>query len=232
MKFLIISLCFLFTALNINSQSDLESNAKNHKIGWFITPEYGTMFLDDHVGHTVGFSMGFKLFKDHLKVGYFNYGRSGPINSYTISTPLPDGKTYKGKTSVDLRADHGAFGLMIAPSFRLKKSKIEFDFPINIGSIGAGFYLAGDDRKTPDNRRVSEWENELFEGEDAAFAGMFEFGVRALVPTKINGLQWGFGLHYTTVQGWKTFVDPSGDFFNNKLRASAFINFGSKQRES
>ena len=231
MKNLIVSFAFLLVGISVNAQSTVENTSQNRKIGWFITPEYGTMFLKDHIGQTVGFSMGVKLFKDHLKIGYFNYGRSGPINSYTINTPLPDGKTYKGKSSIDLRADHGAFGLMIAPSFTLRKSKIEIDFPINIGSIGAGFYLAGDDRKTPDNRRVSEWENELFEGNDAAFAGMFEFGVRAFMPTQINGLQWGVGVHYLTVQDWTTFADPSGDFYNNKLRASVFVNFDSKRRQ-
>jgi hypothetical protein len=230
MKNLVISLAFLLIGTNVNAQVTVETKAKKSKVGWFITPEYGTMFLKDHIGQTAGFSMGVKLFKEHLKIGYFNYGRSGPINSYTINTPLPAGIRYKGKSSIDLRADHGAFGLMIAPSFTLQKSKIEIDFPVNVGSIGAGFYLAGDDRKTPDNRRVSEWENELFDGKDAAFAGMLEFGVRAFLPTKINGLQWGVGVHYLTVQDWTTLVDPSGDFYNNKLRASVFVNFGSKRR--
>ncbi|TAE82084.1 MAG: hypothetical protein EAY81_09315 [Bacteroidetes bacterium] len=230
MKNLIISLSFFLMALGLNAQNDVTNTTKKHKIGWFVTPEYSSMFLKDHIGHAVGFSMGLKLFNDHLKVGYYNYARSGPINSHTINTPLPDGKTYKGKSSVDLRADHGAFGLMIAPSFTLRKSNIEIDFPIYIGSIGAGFYLSGDDRKTPDNRRVSDWENDLFDGKDAAFAGMTEFGVRAFVPTKINGLHWGVGLHYLTVQDWTTFLDPSGDFYNNKFRASVFVNFGSKQR--
>jgi hypothetical protein len=229
MKNIIISLSFLLMGIiNANAQDVLTNTAKNHKIGWFVTPEYSSMFLKDHIGHAVGFSIGFKFLKDHLKIGFYNYGKSGPINSHTINTPLPDGKTYKGKSSLDLRADHGAFGLMIAPSFTLPKSKIEIDFPINYGAVVGGFYLAGDDRKTPDNRRVSEWENELFEGKDAGFGGMFEFGVRAFVPTKINGLQWGIGVHYTTTQNWTTFADPSGDFYNNKFRASVFINFGSK----
>lgn len=227
MKNLIITGAFLLIGISISAQEA----PKNHKIGWFLTPEYSTMFLKDHVGNAVGFSMGLKLFKDHLKVGYYNYGRSGPVNSFTVNAPLQPGKTYKGKSSIDLRADHGAFGLMIAPSFTLKKSNVEIDFPINVGSLGAGFYLSGEDRKTPDGRRVSEWENELFDGKDAAFAGMLEFGVRAFVPTKINGLQWGLGVHYTTVQDWTTYADPSGDFYNNKLRASIFVNFGSKQRQ-
>jgi hypothetical protein len=220
----------LLIVLSANAQDIPAAKAKSGKIGWFVTPEYSTMFLDNHIGHSFGFSMGFKFLKDHLKVGYFNYGRSGPINSYTLNTALPVGKTYKGKSSIDLRADHGAFGLMIAPSFTLQKTKIEIDFPINVGSIGAGFYLAGEDRKTPDGRRVSEWENELFEGKDAAFAGMLEFGIRASLPTKINGLQYGFGIHYLTVQDWTTYANPSGDFYQNKIRASVFVNFGSKRR--
>ncbi len=36
-----------------------------------------------------------------------------------------------------------------------------------VGYGGFGFYLHGDDRKTPDGRRVSEWEDELLDGRDA-----------------------------------------------------------------
>ena len=227
MKKIIITLVVTLFIFNLHAQDDF--NTKKRKMGWFITPEYSAMLLDDHVGNAVGLSFGLKLFKNYLKVGCYNYGRSGPINSYTLNAPLPEGFTYKGKNSIELRADHGAFGFMIAPSFTLPKSKIEIDFPINIGSIGAGFYLAGDDRDTPDERRVSEWENELFNGEDAAFASMLEFGVRVFVPTKIDRLQWGVGVHYLTVQDWTTYADPNGDFYNNKLRVSLFVNFESKR---
>jgi|GEM_PF-644641 len=231
MKNIIMSFSLLFIAFSINAQEVSTDQTKQRKIGWFVTPEYSTMFLDDHVGHAVGFSMGLKLFKDHLKIGYFNYGRSGPLNRYTVNTELPNGITYKGKSSLDLRSDHGAFGLMIAPSFTLRKSKIEIDFPIYIGALSAGFYMAGEDRKTPDGRRVSEWENELFDDKDASSASLIEFGVRALIPTKINGLQWGVGVHYISAPDFITFADPSGEFFNNKFRASVFVNFGSKQRQ-
>ncbi|MBC7866806.1 MAG: hypothetical protein H7X88_04660, partial [Gloeobacteraceae cyanobacterium ES-bin-316] len=199
-------------------------------LSWYVTPELSTLFLDNHLGKAVGISFGLNFFNDHFKVGVFNYGRSGPINSKTFKTTLPTGTTYKGKQSIDLRADHGAFGVMLAPAFRLPKSGIEIDFPIYIGSIGAGFYLAGDDRKTPDGRKVSEWENELFGGKDAAFAGMMEYGARVFFPTKLNGLKWGLGLHYSTVQDWETYADPTGDFYNNKLRASFFVNFGSSRK--
>jgi hypothetical protein len=40
-------------------------------------------------------------------------------------------------------------------------------------------------------------------------------------------LLFGAGVHYSMVQGWKTFYDPTGEFYNNKFRASLFMNFGS-----
>ncbi len=205
-------------------------NVKSSKIGWFITPEISTMFLDNHVGKTVGLQMGFRFFKDHLKVGYFYYGRSGGINNETFATNLQPGVTYKGKSQMQLRSDHGAFGLMIAPSFTLPNSKVEIDLPIMIGAIGAGFYLAGDDRKTPDGRRVSEWENELFQEKDAAGAGLTEFGIRGLFPTKNPSVKVGLGVHYTMVADLKTYYDPTGEFYNNKLRTSLIVQFGSAKK--
>lgn len=203
-----------------------EVDQKKTKLGWYVSPEVSAMFLPDHVGKAVGFQMGFRFFKDHLKVGYFFYGRSGPINRATFTTKLQDGVTYKGKSQLELRADHGAFGLMIAPSFHLPGSRVEIDVPIYIGSIGAGFYLAEDDRKTPDGRRVSEWENELFLKQDAAFAGLTEFGIRVLFPTKNPYTKIGIGMHYAMVSDWKTYYDPNGEFYNNKFRSCLFIQFG------
>ncbi|MBC7867461.1 MAG: hypothetical protein H7X88_07995, partial [Gloeobacteraceae cyanobacterium ES-bin-316] len=186
-KHLVLFFAILMSIGNA-AMAQKKKNVETGKRGlsWYVTPELSTLFLDNHVGKAVGISFGLNFFNDHFKVGVFNYGRSGPINSKTFKTTLPTGKTYKGKQSIDLRADHGAFGVMLAPAFRLPKSGIEIDFPIYIGSIGAGFYLAGDDRKTPDGRKVSEWENELFGGKDAAFAGMMEYGARVFFPTKLN----------------------------------------------
>lgn len=223
----IISIIILLISYSQAFSQGESLNTKTRKVGWFVTAEYSTMFLDDHVGNAVGFSAGVSLFNNHLKVGYFNYGRSGPINATTFNTELPAEVTYKGRSSVDVRADHGAFGLMIAPTFNLPNSRLQIDIPIYIGSFGAGFYLTGEDRITPDNRRVSEWEGELFEEEDANFGGLTEIGIRLLIPSKLNRLKYGVGIHYTATQGWTTYADPSGDFYNNKLRASFFIQFGS-----
>jgi hypothetical protein len=222
MKKIIFAILFIAATNNIFAQG---LTTKPSKTSWFITPEVGAMFLETHVGKSVGFSFGFKVWKERLKIGFMAYGRSGPTNSATFDTKFVNNQTYKGKTSADLRADWGTFGLMLAPTFKVKN--IEIDVPIILGGGAGGFYLVGEDRKTPDGARVSVWEDKLFNGEDAAFGTMAEVGVRAFVQTKIKGISVGAGLHYTMINGWKTLVDPNGDFYNNKLRASVFVNFGS-----
>jgi hypothetical protein len=211
----------LLSIISLNAQDSLRTK----KIGWFITPEIGAMFLEDHIGNAVGASFGIKVWKDRLKIGINAYGRSGPINPKTFTVEAYNGQTYKGNRTLRLRADYGTLGLMIAPTFNIKKMQI--DVPISYGMAGGGFYLVGEDRKTPDGARVSEWENKLMNGEDAASGSWLEFGVRGFFPTKIKGIQVGAGVHYSMVQGWKTYYDPSGEFYNNKFRASMFVNFGS-----
>ena len=211
----------LLSIISLNAQDSLRTK----KIGWFITPEIGAMFLEDHVGNTVGASFGMKVWKNRLKIGINAYGRSGPINPKTFTVEAYNGQTYKGSSTLKLRADYGTIGIMIAPTFKLKN--VEIDVPISYGMGGGGFYLVGDDRNTPDGARVSEWENKLMNGEDAASGSWLEFGVRGFFPTKIKGIQFGAGVHYSMVQGWKTFYDQSGEFYNNKLRASLFVHFGS-----
>ena len=219
----ILSLVFSLLVTSLYGQ---DQETKPTKVGWFVNPEVGTMFLPTHIGKTVGTSLGVKVWKNRLKIGAFVYGRSGPINGKTFAAALPEGVTYRGQSRLNLRADHGMFGLLVAPTFRLKT--IELDVPIMVGGVGAGFYLAGDDRKTPDGARVSEWENKLFDGKDAGFVNAVEIGLRAYIPTKIRGMQLGAGLHYTMTQRLETYYDPAGDFYNNRLRASLSVNFSSR----
>jgi hypothetical protein len=218
----IIMVAFIFATI---SKAFSQEETKPSKIGWFITPEVGAMFLESHVGNTFGASFGLKFWKDRIKVGIMGYGRSGPTNSATFDLKPINNQTYKGKSTLKLRGDWGTFGLMIAPTFKIKN--VELDVPISFGGGVGGFYLVGDDRITPDGDRVSVWENKLFNGEDAAFGSLTEFGVRAFFPTKIKGMTFGGGVHYTLINGWKTLYDPTGEFYNNKLRVSLFVNFGS-----
>ena len=199
---------------------------KRPAIGWFVAPEVGGIFHSDHLGRTVGASLGIKLFNDHLKIGIQGYGRSGPINPDEFLVEASGGQTYKGSSTLRLRADHGVVGLFIAPTLRLKK--IQLDLPIGLGQLGAGFYLNGTDRETPDGRRVSAWENQLMDGRDAGFAGWIEVGARALIPLNSDHLSLGVGLHYTWAPGWQTYYNPDGSFYNNRLRLSIVVQFESQ----
>jgi hypothetical protein len=220
MKKIIITLLFFAMYGNAFSQKNTTS-----KIGWFITPEVGAMFLDSHIGNTFGGSFGVKVWKNRIKIGIMGYGRPGPTNSATFDLKPINNQTYKGQSTLKVRGDWGTFGLMIAPTFKIKN--VEIDVPISIGGGVGGFYLADDDRITPDGDKVSVWENKLFDGKDAGGGGLTEFGVRAFFPTNINGVTFGGGVHYTMVSGWETLYDKTGDFYNNKLRVSLFVNFGS-----
>ena len=195
------------------------------KVGWYFSGSYSPMFHSDHIGHALGGEAGISLFKRKLQVGIIYYGRSGPINSQEYTYELPEGTEYKGQQAISLRADHGAFGLSITPVIPLAQNKLTLEIPLVFGQVGAGFYLTGDDRNTPDGRRVSEWENELLDNMDAGFGLLVEGGIRVATPiAKSGGIVAGVGLHYSQAQGWETTV--GGTDFLNIPRASIFIRFG------
>ncbi|TAE48582.1 MAG: hypothetical protein EAZ89_15130, partial [Bacteroidetes bacterium] len=160
------------------------------------------------------------------KAGFSIYQRSGPINPQTFVYALPQGTSYKGQTSVNLRADHGMYGLMLAPTFQIPGAPAwQIDVPLIAGNVGAGFYLFGEDRMTPDGRRVSEWENDLLGGRDSDFAWAFEGGVRLIVPTGQRESRLALGLHYTRVLGWETVIQPQS-YYDGKLRVSLALLMG------
>lgn len=196
------------------------------KMGWFLTPEVGAIFHGDHLGKTLGAALGISIWKHRLKVGFHIYGRPGPINGQTFQVEAANGQTYKGNSTLTLRGDHGAFGLLLAPTFSL--GNWEFDIPITLGNLGGGFYLFGKDRETPDGARVSEWENKLMDSADADFSNFMEFGLRAFAPLKTKGMRIGAGLHYTLAPDWTTYYDPSGELYHNKLRLSLLVHFAGK----
>lgn len=217
-------LIFLLSAL-VGTGSVFAQSSDSPKVGWFIAPEAGVIFQEGHLGRTVGTSLGVSLFRNHLKLGIQGYGRSGPINPQEFFVEAHNGQTYKGSSTLRLRADHGTFGLFIAPTFQV--GKVEVDIPVALGQLGGGFYLTGEDRNTPDGRRVSEWENQLMDGRDASFSGWAEFGVRGFIPLNSRHVSLGAGLHYTVAPGWSTYYNPSGDFYNNRLRFSLVLLMGS-----
>jgi hypothetical protein len=217
-QYIISSIAFLVCfSFNISASAQ-------QKVAWFFTPEFSLMLHGDHLGKTVGFQTGVSLLQRRLQAGLFYYGRSGPINSQTYTVDLPEGQSYLGQPSVLVRADHGAFGLILAPQFPLRNGWT-LDIPLNLGQMGAGFYLFGENRLTPDGARVSTWENKLMDSRDAGFSLLFEGGVRIKAPLgKDSGMQAVAGIHYAYAPGWDTFV--GGTDFYNLPRVSLGIQFG------
>lgn len=192
---------------------------------WFFAPEFSLLNHSNHTAKAVGFQTGVSFWKDRLQGGFFYYGRSGPINNHTETLFLPEGSEYKGQSEVKMGVDHGAFGLFIAPQFRLAKGRLTMDAPIGFGQMGAGFYLKGEDRNTPDGRRVSEWENELMGGVDAGFGWVVDGGLRLRTRLDKSGsIEGGLGIHYTRTIGWGAYLVDS-DYYNLP-RFSLFLRFG------
>lgn len=214
----------LFLYLLLTSFS-LQAQENSPKVRWFFCPEMSVMVHSNHLGLAPGFTAGASILQERLHVGFFFYGRSGPINGHTERLDLAAGQEYKGQSSINVRADHGAFGIKVAPQFPLMKGKMTLDVPVLFGQMGAGFYLFGENRKTPDGRRVSEWENELMNNSDAGFALMVEGGLRLRFRiSDKDRIEAGLGLHYTQALGWETLL--GGTDYYNVPRISIFLNFG------
>lgn len=189
--------------------------------GFYFAPEYSAMFLQNHVGNAIGFTLGTTVFQHKLAIGFRYIGRSGPINEHVeFPLVLPVGTSYKGKQTIQLGADHGYFGLELAYHHQSKDRRWLFRFPASFGQVGAGFYLKDDDRITPDGRRVSEWEDQLMGDTDAGFGLAAEIGSAVYYrPSDKLPVAIGGGIHYTRTFGYESFIGGT-DFYNNKLRAS------------
>ncbi|MEZ4827598.1 MAG: hypothetical protein R3C61_15145 [Bacteroidia bacterium] len=216
MKSIIISTTILFSSILAFSQKEESSGP-----GWFFSAEAGAMFHPDDIGRTVGWTGGVMLFQNHLKLGFNYFSRSGPINPQTFPLVLPAEAEYKGQTTLQLRSDHGAFGVMVAPVFSFGGVKLEI--PVSAGFMGAGYFLTGENRITPDGRRVSEWEDELMGDNDAGFGTMIEGGVKILFPLKNVPISLGSGIYYTLNPGWQSYV--GGSTYYNVPRLAFSVQF-------
>jgi len=174
-------------------------------LGWRV------MGLADHVSHGPDFQAGVRLW-DHLKIGLAGFARPGPINPRTFRHELPAGETYRGQSSLDLRSDGAVVGLVVAPTFRIRRLNIEI--PVLVGFGAFGFYLTGDDRETPDGERVSTWENALLDGADSSGGITLDVGLRLSVDTRLPYVRPFVGLHYTRVFGYDATLASSYDGFS------------------
>lgn len=183
------------------SQESQESQSSG-AIGPFLAMEWRGMALADHLSHGPALQVGATLWR-RVKVGVSLIQRPGPINPKTFDLDLPEGMTYRGQSSVALRSDGSVFGVFVSPMIDLPVVPVRLEVPITVGMAGFGFYLTGDDRDTPDGRRVSEWENELLMGQDSAFSIAVDVGVRAAYQTEAGWWQPFIGAHYTITPGYE-----------------------------
>jgi hypothetical protein len=219
---------FIILAITAHSSLAQEITESEHgSIGFYFQPEYSAMLLNKHVGNAVGFGLGITSKNRNWDIGIRYYGRSGPINLHNeYELQLPQGETYKGKSSIMLGADQGYLGLEAAYIIRLESKNLAIRIPVSIGQIGAGFYLKGEDRFTPDGQRTSVWEDQLQGGSDAGFGFCSEFGVQVIyqLSEKNEHIHLMAGATYMNTYGYESFLGGN-DFYNNKVRISAGFRF-------
>jgi hypothetical protein len=167
--------------------------------------------LARHASHGPGAEVGVELVDGWLRLGLAIYARPGPLNPRTFVVELPPGTTYRGASKLALRSDGmfvGGFASAVVPIPHADRWRIEL--PISVGLAGYGFYLHGEERETPDGRRVSAWENELLDGRDSSNVLGVEVGARLLFRAA-DWLELFVGLHYAWAIGYDTAVRSSYD---------------------
>jgi hypothetical protein len=227
MKTLLVTCSLIFITINTNLIAQNYQSDSNSSMGFYFQPEYSSMFLKNHIGNAVGFGIGIVSKNKKWDYGIRYYGRSGPINEHNeYELKLKQGETYKGKSSVMLGADHGYLGLEVAYTLHLNNDRIALRFPVSFGQFGAGFYLKGEDRYTPDGERTSEWEDKLQDGMDAGFGLSSEFGSQIIyrITNNHENIHFMFGIAYTNTFGYESFLGEK-NFYNNKLRSSFGFRF-------
>lgn len=194
------------------SQDLLEEEGERSSIGAFVGLEWRMLNLGQHISHGPGFSTGVSFFNGYLKVGIAGFSRPGPLNPATFDVTATDGQTYKGQSTLNLRSDGSVVGAMIAGTLPVH-DWITLELPVTVGQAAFGFYLTGEERNTPDGRRVSAWENELQDGRDSSFAIGIDAGLRMiLTPPSLPWLRPVVGVHYTLTPGYDAYAkdDYSG----------------------
>ena len=180
------------------------------RIGWRV------MGLADHVSHGPEVAAGVLLW-NHLELGIGGFARPGPINPATFQADLGGG-SYRGQDELTLRSDGALIGLLVGFRFQFPGVNwLDVEVPVIVGLGAFGFYLHGDDRDTPDGRRVSEWENELFDGRDSSAGLGVDVGLRLAIHTPLPWLNVSAGVHYTHVVGYDSLLASDYGGFSGSL---------------
>jgi hypothetical protein len=175
-------------------------------VAWFLSPSLRVQGTLSQVNAAPAVEVGARF--AFLKVGFSMLYRSAAWSSQRIPFELPQGLTYKGKSELELGIQHGWFGLMLAPEVYLDDAEqFALEFPVTAGASFLGSPLMGEDRVTPDGRRVSDWENELLSNADFGFGYLFDFGIRArFAPKEVSWLHFVLGGHYSVIGGFDNYA--------------------------
>lgn len=178
----------------------------------FVHLGWRALGIGGHASHGPEFAAGVRLLGGWLRVGIAGYNRPGPLNPKRFEVESSNGEAYKGSETLSLKSDGNVVGLLIGTQIPVTPW-LAIDIPVIVGQAAFGFYLAGEDRATPDGRRVSEWENELQDERDASFSFGVDGGLRAqFTIASVPWLRPTVGMHYTLTPGYDAYVqsDYSG----------------------
>jgi hypothetical protein len=195
-------------------------------VGAFVDLEWRLMGLGGHVSHGPAFAAGATLADGFVRVGLGGLGRPGPLNPATFPVVLPAGTSYKGRRRLELKSDGSMLGVHLAFSQHMPFAEaIALELPITVGYGGFGFYLHGDDRNTPDGRRVSEWEDQLFDGNDSFLGVVIDASLRiGYQPQALPWLKPYAGAAFTIVPGFETMVRD--DYFGVSGLIGVEVGYG------
>ncbi|MEM9492639.1 MAG: hypothetical protein AAGC55_26060, partial [Myxococcota bacterium] len=181
--------------------------ARTRTLPLFVGMEWRGLALGGHRSHGPGAHVGMHFLDGKLRAGLALYSRPGPFNSAEFTLE----REYKGQSSVQLRSDGAFVGLFVAPVLPIPATESWFvELPVAFGQAAYGFYFQGDDRETPDGRRVSDWENELMDGRDASIALGLDVGAR-LTYRASDWMEAFAGVHYAVALGYDAFIQDNYD---------------------
>jgi hypothetical protein len=178
----------------------------------FVHVGWRALSIGGHASHGPEFAAGVRLLGGWLRLGIGGYNRPGPLNPTEFEVETSNGVSYRGSETLSLKSDGGVVGLLVGTQIPVTEW-LALDIPIIVGQAAFGFYLAGDDRNTPDGRRVSAWENEMQDGRDASFAIGVDAGLRAqFTIASVPWLKPTVGVHYLVTPGYDAYAkdDYSG----------------------
>jgi hypothetical protein len=188
-------------------------------VGVYADLEWRALGVAEHLSHGPGFSIGASFLDGWLRVGVAGFARPGPMNPATWEVPTADGSSYRGRDRLTLRSDGNFLGVQLALAFEVPGVPwLAISIPVTVGAAAFGFYLTGDDRRTPDGARVSEWENRLLDERDSSTALGIEAGLRlhAVLPDA-RWLRPYVAVHYLTAIGYDAYVTDRYDGFSGAL---------------